>query len=445
MSEEIPNTHQKALSINLNDKIYGTIAEIGAAQEVARWFFRVGAAAGSIAKTISAYDMQVSDQIYGEAGRYVSRQRVTSMLDKEYQLLIDRLDTKRGKDTRFFAFCDTISARNFAGSNECQGWIGLRFQSEVGAEPNTIIVHINMLDDTNIAQQEAVGILGVNLIHSAFSSVDGAAVDISNLIDNLEPGRLEVDLVDLSGPAFQATDSIAAAMVMVRNGLAEAVLLDANGQQQPPTEIFRKRPAIIRRTTVRYSSPIDSSAFDASMQKLRPELPADGKAPLCITEFSVNNVHASGDVADDKQLAHLRKIVQENEWVMLTRLRQSFKLSSYVRRYSQQPLRFVMGISTLAMLFSERFYRDSGTGILEAIGKLFTNDVKISVKPMTVTNFRSHIDSVDVDADWFDLRTEKDIVSIDTLNLHGPMNHLLQYLLESDCIETLHDETEISD
>ena len=282
MSEEIPNTHQKALSINLNDKIYGTIAEIGAAQEVARWFFRVGAAAGSIAKTISAYDMQVSDQIYGEAGRYVSRQRVTSVLDKEYQLLIDRLDTKRGKDTRFFAFCDTISARNFAGSNECQGWIGLRFQSEVGAEPNTIIVHINMLDDTNIAQQEAVGILGVNLIHSAFSSVDGAAVDISNLIDNLEPGRLEVDLVDLSGPAFQATDSIAAAMVMVRNGLAEAVLLDANGQQQPPTEIFRKRPAIIRRTTVRYSSPIDSSAFDASMQKLRPELPPTAKHPCAL-------------------------------------------------------------------------------------------------------------------------------------------------------------------
>lgn len=178
-----------------------------------------------------------------------------------------------------------------------------------------------MLDDTNIAQQEAVGILGVNLIHSAFSGVDEAAVDISNFIDNREPGRLEVDLVDLSGPAFQATDSIAAAMVMIRNGLAEAVLLDSSGQQQPPTEILRNRPAVIRRTTVRYSSTIDSSAFDAGMQRLRPELSADSKAPLCITEFSVNNLHASGDVADDKQLTHLRKIVQENEWVMLARLR----------------------------------------------------------------------------------------------------------------------------
>ena len=159
MSGEGLSTHQKALSINLNDKIYGTIAEIGAAQEVARWFFRVGAAAGSIAKTISAYDMQVSDQIYGEAGRYVSRERVTSMLNKEYELLLDRLDTLRGQDTRFFAFCDTIAARNFSGTNECQGWVGLKFQSKVGGEPNTIIAHINMLDDSSVAQQEAVGIL----------------------------------------------------------------------------------------------------------------------------------------------------------------------------------------------------------------------------------------------------------------------------------------------
>ena len=148
MSADIQSTHQKALSINLDDKIYGTIAEIGAAQEVARWFFRVGAAAGSVAKTISAYDMQVSDKIYGPAKRYVSRERLEAMLDKEYSLLVERLSEKRGADTRFFAFCNSVSARNFAGTNECQGWVGLRFQSEVGGEPNTIILHINMLDNS---------------------------------------------------------------------------------------------------------------------------------------------------------------------------------------------------------------------------------------------------------------------------------------------------------
>ena len=158
MPTKVPSTHQKALSINLDDNIYGTIAEIGAAQEVARWFFRVGAAAGSVAKTMSAYDMQVSDEIYGKAGCYVSHERLEAMLAKEYGLLIKRLSEKRGHDTRFFAFCNTVAARNFAGTNECHGWVGLRFQAKPRSEPNTIIVHINMLDDTNIAQQEAVGL-----------------------------------------------------------------------------------------------------------------------------------------------------------------------------------------------------------------------------------------------------------------------------------------------
>jgi hypothetical protein len=437
MSGEGLSTHQKALSINLNDKIYGTIAEIGAAQEVARWFFRVGAAAGSIAKTISAYDMQVSDQIYGEAGRYVSRERVTSMLNKEYELLLDRLDTLRGQDTRFFAFCDTIAARNFSGTNECQGWVGLKFQSKVGGEPNTIIAHINMLDDSSVAQQEAVGILGVNLIHSAFANADSQAVDISNLVDNLGPGRMEVDLVDISGPAFEATDSVAAAMVMVQNGLADAVLLDTHGQQQPPTEIIRKRPSIIRRTTIRYSSAIDSGVFAASTEKLLAELPSDAKPPLHITEFSINNVHASGNVDTARQLEHLRKTVNENEWVMLTRLSQSYKLSSYIRRYSQQPLRFVMGVSTLTMLFSEQFYQDSNTGLLEALGKLFTNDVKIAVKSMTLESFRSHVDAVGIGSDWFDLPAGVEIVSVDKLTFHGSINRLFQYALESECIEAL--------
>ena len=213
--------------------------------------------------------------------------------------------------------------------------MGLRFQSKVGGEPNTIIAHINMLDDSNVAQQEAVGILGVNLIHSAFASADSQAVDIRNLVDNLEPGRMEVDLVDVSGPAFEATDAVAAAMVMVQNGLADAVLLDTHGQQQPPTEILRKRPSIIRRTTIRYSSVIDSRAFEASTEKLIAERPSDVKPPLHITEFSVNNVLASGNVSTVRQLEHLRKTVVENEWVMLTRLSQSYKLSSYIRRYSQ--------------------------------------------------------------------------------------------------------------
>jgi hypothetical protein len=182
------STHQKALSINLDEKIYGTLAEIGAAQEVARWLFRVGGASGSIAKTMSAYDMTVSDEVYGRAGRYVSRQRVEAMLDKEYSLLIKRLGDQRS-DTRFFAFANTIAARNFAGTNECHGWVGLRFQSKPGAEPDTVILHINMLDDTTLQQQEALGVLGINLIHGAFMEADGPLRGLDSLSDNVSNPR----------------------------------------------------------------------------------------------------------------------------------------------------------------------------------------------------------------------------------------------------------------
>src|SRR5687767_6173329 len=162
---EVLDTHQKALQINLDPTKYGTFAEIGAGQEVARWFFRVGGAAGTIAKTISAYDMTVSDAIYGAAERYVTRQRLQSMLDHEYSLLTERLQSLRGTTTRFFVFADTVKARGFKTHDESHGWLGLRFQLEPLGEPSQIIIHVRMLDNENLAQQEALGIMGVNFVH----------------------------------------------------------------------------------------------------------------------------------------------------------------------------------------------------------------------------------------------------------------------------------------
>ncbi|MFT4852580.1 MAG: hypothetical protein ACI8VR_001168 [Candidatus Azotimanducaceae bacterium] len=451
MTADVPSTHQKALYLNLDNKVYGSFAEIGAAQEVARWFFRVGAAAGTIAKTISAYDMQVSDKIYGEAGRYVSRERVESMLDKEYNLLVERLTEKHGQDTRFFAFCNTVSARNFAGTNECHGWMGLRFQSKVGGQPNTIILHINMLDDTNLAQQEAVGVLGVNMVYAAFFGNNAGLSAIHSLVDNISAGRLEADLIDASGPAFAGMDAVAAGMALVQSGLAEAILLNGDGIQTPPTEILRKRPAIIKRTSQRYASTMGSNAFSASNRQLVASMPVGSKAPLLITEFSINSVHAGCgsatatatatngdvDVDVDRLLTHVRGLLVQNEWVMITGLRQSFRLSSYVRRYSQQPLRFVLGVSTLTMLFSERFYRDSGTEVLEAIGKLFTNGVKIYVMPMSVERVKAHLDAVSSADNWFEITGSGKMVSMRRITFQGPMQRLFQYLLESECIEEL--------
>ena len=433
------NTHDKALSINLDDKIYGAIAEIGAAQEVARWFFRVGAAAGSVAKTISAYDMQVSDEVYGEASRYVSRDRLESMLQKEYDLMVQRLSKKRGHDTRFFAFCNTVAARNFAGTNECQGWIGLRFQAEPGGEANTIILHINMLDDSANAQHEAVGILGVNLIYSAFIGTGTPEENLANLTDNLTKGRLEADLVNVTGPAFEGIDSIETGIAILSSGLAEAVLFGRDGAQQPPTEVLRKRPAIIKRTSMRYSSAVDTVGFEAAGRRLAENLDESAKNPINVTEFSINSVHAGSPDETEKYLDHVRELVDQHEWTMVTRLRQSYKLSRYLRRYSQQPLRFLMGISTFAMLLSDKFYVDSDDDLLQATGKLFSSEVIAYVQSMSLVDVRQHLESVNLDPNWVATTDDSNRVSIKNLSLRGPLMRLLQYVTESGFVEDLPD------
>src|ERR1041384_6669026 len=207
MQREILGTHQKALQINLDPTKYGTFAEIGAGQEVARWFFRVGGASGTIAKTISAYDMTVSDAIYGHAERYVSRQRLETMLDHEFGLLVERLESKRGDTTRFFVFADTVAARSFSRHDEAHGWLGIRFQAQPRQAPSQIIIHVRLLDKENIQEQEALGIVGVNLVYGAVYLHQDPATLILSLIDNLTRDRLEVDMIKLNGPAFATVDN----------------------------------------------------------------------------------------------------------------------------------------------------------------------------------------------------------------------------------------------
>src|SRR5436853_3268616 len=226
-------TDKKALQINLDPKKYGTFAEIGAGQEVARRFFHVGGAAGTIAKTISAYDMTFSDAIYGPTDRYVSRKRLFTMLDHEYDLLIERLDSKIGGERTFFVFADTVAARSFKQHNEAHGWLGVRFQTQPRSEPSQIIIHVRMLDESNADQQEALGVIGVNLLYGAFYYSQPEQL-ISSLQENLAPGRIQVDLIKFSGPSFAKIDNRLINLQLVSQGLTDAVLFTADGQMAPP-------------------------------------------------------------------------------------------------------------------------------------------------------------------------------------------------------------------
>lgn len=223
-------THQKALRINLDKAVYGTFAEIGAGQEVARWFFRVGGASGTIAKTISAYDMQVSDAIYGKCERYVGRQRLLTMLDHEYGLLLERLREQRGESTRFFAFAETAAAQGYIHRDECHGWMGVRFQSEPGAEPSQILLHVRMVDKENLPQQEALGIVGVNLIYGACYLSDRPERLLESLLDGLSINRIEIDLIDFSGHQFRGVDNRVMSLRLVQLGLTGVAMFSAAGK-----------------------------------------------------------------------------------------------------------------------------------------------------------------------------------------------------------------------
>src|SRR5262245_4079252 len=267
----LQDTHQKALAINLDGTIFGTFAEIGAGQEVARWFLQVGGASGTVAKTVSAYDMNFSDAMDGHVGRYVSRERLEGMLGHEYALLLERLAARRGATTGFFVFADTVSARNFEGTNECHGWVGLRFQAEPGAEQNDVVLHVNLRDPTNLLQQQAVGILGVNLIDAALNRRAPLATFLAALLDALTPDRLEVDLIAPRGPVSAGMDERSATLELVRHGLAEAVLVQAQAGPVPPSEVIRKRPLVLEPGVFATPEPVHASMLAAARARLASE------------------------------------------------------------------------------------------------------------------------------------------------------------------------------
>ncbi len=233
MSTPVPqqstDIHAKALAINLEASIYGTFAEIGAGQEVARWFLSVGAASGTVAQAISAYDKTLSDDTYGAGTRYVSKDRLVAMLDHEYQLLLDRLAKARGAHTRFFVFADTVATRNYQGTNEQHGWLGFRFQAEPDGQPNQILLHINLCDSTSQLQQQAIGTLGVNLIYASHHQRSSREDFLAGLFDDLSRERIEIDVLELAGPVFAGEDSRHWCLDLLRAGMSPCFGLRLQG------------------------------------------------------------------------------------------------------------------------------------------------------------------------------------------------------------------------
>ena len=423
MTREIIGTHQKALQINLDPSKYGAFAEIGAGQEVARWFFRVGGAAGTIAKSMSAYDMIISDAIYGHSERYVSRQRLETMLDHEYSLLVERLREKRGATTRFFVFADTVVARSYSRQDDAHGWLGIRFQTEPGAEPSQIIVHVRLWDKENLPEQEALGILGVNLIHGAVYLHGDPATLIMSLVDNVGAERTEVDMIQFSGPAFAKVDNRLMALQLVQKGLTNAALFTSDGQVMQPADVLYKKCIMVERGSFRPVTKVTLDMLRCAQALFVQEPKVQGEEVLTLMEMTLKNL-TDGDKIDPQDFLDRVDILGAlGKTVLISDFGEYHRLAAYFFRYTKKMIGIVMGVPTLKEIFDEKYYGDLSGGILESFGRMFKNDLKIYVYPL------------------LDAKTGAQI-SASNLRVAPNLRHLHAYLIENRFIEGLRDYDE---
>ena len=422
MEQKTSDTHQKALQINLDPSKYGTFVEIGAGQEVGRWFFRVGGAAGTIAKTMSAYDMTVSDAIYGPCERYVSRQRLTSMLEREFDLLIERLGQKRGANTKFFAFADTVLARSYSSRKdmEAHGWLGVRFQSEPQGEPSQIIIHVRLLDPENVQEQEALGIIGVNLVHGALYLHKDPAALLDALLDSLTSERVEVDMVKLTGPAFAGVDNRVMALQLVQRGLTKAAMFLASGEVVQPADVLYKKSILVERGSFRPITKTTLDMLECATSMFVQEPKVQGEEVTVLMEMNLKNL-IEGDRIDPKDFLDRVDILGAlGKNVLISNYGEYHRLAAYLFRHTKKMIGIVMGVPTLKEIFEEKYYTDLEGGILESFGRLFKNDLKIYAYP---------------------LRDAKSgaLITAGNLRVAPNLRHLYAYLIENRLIESLRD------
>ncbi len=377
MANDKLETSQKALQINMEAKRYGTFAEIGAGQEVARWFFRVGLAAKTVAKTISAYDMAVSDAIYGPTERYVSRRRLKAMLDYEYDLLLERLDDKRGSTTAFFAFANTVATRKEEG----HGWLGIKFQTEPGSDPSEIYIHVRMLDKEPVRQQEALGVIGVNLLHGSFYSHRQPQALIRALLDNLTWERVEVDMIRLAGPAFVGVDNRLMALQLVREGLTEAAMFTAQGEAIQWAEVLYNKPVLVQRGSFRPVTRATLDVLERGLEQFVHEPELKGEPPVVLMEMTLRHL-TTGDRIDTVDFLQRAETLRAlGRTVLVSNFRRFHRLASYLSRYTKRPLGIALGAAYLREIFDESFYNESEGGLLGGLGQLFKNPARLYVYP----------------------------------------------------------------
>jgi len=416
-------TKQKALAINLDPKIYGSFAEIGAGQDVAANFFKAGASSGTIAKTMSAYDMTFSDAIYGvqQLRRYVSENRLISMLNHEYGLLIERLAVQRGESTTFFAFADTVSAINYQKTNEGHGWMGVRFQTEPNGAFNDVVLHVKLLDNDNNMQQQAVGVLGVNLMYACFYYNESPPLFLLTLMDDLSKDRIQIDMIRFEGPAFSKVDNRLMSLHLVKYGFSDAAVFGPDGKNQQPSEVLHKKHTVVIRGRFRPLINVHLDMLNNGVKQFMQEPDVDKANVIVITELTLQalkerNADENADIDEKDFLDRVDILCSLGQTVLISNFHEYYKLVAYLSNITKLKLGVVLGYPNLEYIFSEEHYIGLPGGILESFATLFSRKVKLFVYP-----------------------TLRDGVVLNCLKFHPPAHliDLYRYLITNNKIEDI--------
>lgn len=385
MSNKIKSigTKQKALQINLDRSIYGSFAEIGAGQDVAANFFKAGGASGTIAKTISAYDMAFSDAIYGEeaSGKYVCEPRLMKMLNREYKLLQVRL-VEQAEEKRFFSFANTVSALNYQKTNDAHGWIGLRFQLKPGGAFNDVVIHVNMLDNDNILQQQALGVIGVNLIYACYHYFDDPEKLLISLLDDLSTDKIEIDMIRFEGADFKEVDNRLMSLYLVKHGYTQAAVFGPDGNVMQPYDALSKKHIVAIRGRFRPVTNIFSDMLKKGLAQFENEEDVDDDKICVLSELTLRNLEDGTHKINEKDfLDRVDILCSLGQTVLISNFHEYFKLVAYLGQFTKQRMALIMGMPNLEYIFDEKHYANIPGGIMTAFANLFGSKIKLYLYP----------------------------------------------------------------
>ena len=393
--ESRPSLQRKSLRINLNENIYGTFVEIGAGQEVARHFYRVGAASGTIAKSMSAYDKSFSDSIYGKEddSRYVTQNRLDKMLSHEMNLLEKRISRDEYPDKFFFVYANTVATIDFVKKFKGHGWMGIRFQTDPNDDYSEIKLHLRFHQNEAKLQQESLGIMGVNLIYGAFYKHNEPLKLMKYLYDHIDDQSIEIDTINFNGPLFKDVDNRLISLELVRLGMTDAVVFDETGTNVLPAQVLYKKNILTLRGSYRPITKVNEEMFKKSLEAFLEEKGVKKENTIVLLEITLSNLRSTGDIDDSDYLDRAKLLCSLGHMVMISNFSEYYKLVKYLTRYTTKQLGLTMGVTNLVEIFDQKYYDDVKGGILEAFGNIFKNNMKIYLYPVLDKQKDNVIDS----------------------------------------------------